>query len=222
MARARSANPFCLFFSALLCALPGSQQPASQRDATIRIKVGLIQTDLMVFDKQGHFVPDLQMEQFELRIDGKIQPIASFEMISASSPHDEEIWAMAEKRPVLPVGPPSAAVSMNPGRTLLYFVDDWHLSADSVMRCRAALSKLINISVGAHDRVGIFAASGQLGSEKMLTSDKPALLSLLAKFNHRLARWHWLRDCPLSEAEFDRGQEHSGFGCSLILLSSGV
>jgi len=38
----------------------------------------------MVFDKEGHFVPDLKMDQFELQVDGKYQPISFFEMVSAA------------------------------------------------------------------------------------------------------------------------------------------
>jgi hypothetical protein len=41
---------------------PPSQQP----DDVIRINTELVQTDVMVFDKKGHFVEGLQREQFEL------------------------------------------------------------------------------------------------------------------------------------------------------------
>jgi len=66
---------------------PAGQNPPQA--GTIRVKVGLVQTDIMVFDKQGHFVPDLKMEQFEFRVDGKVQPLPFLEMVSAGSPHDE-------------------------------------------------------------------------------------------------------------------------------------
>jgi VWFA-related protein len=200
MATARSVKSMWLLFPALLFSHPSHPQQASQKLSTIRIEVGLVQTDVMVFDKEGHFIPDLAMEQFELRIDGKVQPIASFEMISAGSPHDEEIWKFTEKKPVSEVELP-AAKSKNPGRTLLFFVDDLHLSADSVMRCRNALSNLVRISVGTNDRVGIFAASGQIGSEQTLTSDKAGLLSLLAKFNFVSAGVEDLEYPPMTETQ---------------------
>jgi len=177
-----------------------SGQKAGQADHTIRVNVGLIQTDVMVFDRQGHFVPDLKLEQFELRVDGKVQAISFFEMVSAGSPHDEEIWAKAESKPALPIEPP-AARNANPGRTLLFFVDDWHLSADSVMRCRVALSNLIDTSVGPNDKVGIFAASGQLGSAQQLTSDKVTLLASLDKFNFKSAGAEDLAWPPMTEAQ---------------------
>ena len=69
----------------LICALliPSavfSQNP-QQRDQTevIRVYTELIQTDVMVFDKNGHFKDNLRQEDFELRIDGKVRPIEFFE-----------------------------------------------------------------------------------------------------------------------------------------------
>ena len=98
-----------------------TQTPPKSSDEVVRVNTELVQTDVMVFDKQGRFTPDLKMDQFELRIDGKVQPIEFFEMVSAGSVHDEEIWAKSEDRPLPPAQ--SHTVS-NPGRTLLFFVDD--------------------------------------------------------------------------------------------------
>jgi hypothetical protein len=39
----------------------------------------------MVFDKKGRFVDGLQREQFELIVNGKPQPISSFEQVRAGS-----------------------------------------------------------------------------------------------------------------------------------------
>jgi VWFA-related protein len=163
-----------------------AQKPAAPQNppkaGTIRVNVGLVQTDVMVFDNQGHFVPDLKMNQFELRIDGKVQPIEFFEMVSAGSTHDEELWAKAGKR-FVPASDQTSSKSQNPGRTILIFLDDWHLSADSVMRSRAAVANLIQTSVAPNDKVAIFAASGQLGSAHQLTGERDSLLAVLAKFN---------------------------------------
>src|SRR5688500_469739 len=52
-----------------------AQQPAlprapEQADDVIRIKTELVQTEIMVFDRQGRFVEGLKPEQFELRLNG--------------------------------------------------------------------------------------------------------------------------------------------------------
>jgi VWFA-related protein len=179
---------------------PPGEQKTDQAGTPIHVNVGLVQTDVMVFDRHGHFVPDLKKDQFELRVDGKVQPISFFELVSAGSPHDEEVWAKEEGKP--PSQPPSpAASSPNPGRTLLFFLDDWHMSDDSVMRSRAALENLVNTSVGPKDRVAIFSASGQLGSAQQLTSDKAVLLALLKKFNFQSPGVQDLQWPPMTEAQ---------------------
>jgi len=49
----------------------------------------------MVFDKQGRFVNDLRPQDFELRIDGKLQPISFFELVSTGSANEESQLAAA-------------------------------------------------------------------------------------------------------------------------------
>jgi VWFA-related protein len=176
---------------------PSAQNPPQAR--TIRVNVGLVQTDVMVFDKQGRFVPDLKKEQFELRVDGKVQPVEFFEMVSAGTPHDLEAWAKAEGQTLSPA--PVPAATPNPGRTLLIFLDDLHMAADNVMQSRNAVINLLNTSMGPNDRVGIFAASGQLAAIQVLTNDKAALLASLAKFNYQSPGVQDLSYPPMTEAQ---------------------
>ena len=51
----------------------------------IRINTELVQTDVMVFDKQGRFVDGLQPEEFELSLEGTTQTISFFERVAAGS-----------------------------------------------------------------------------------------------------------------------------------------
>jgi VWFA-related protein len=186
------------FYSQVNVPPPGQKQAPVGR--TIRVSVGLVQTDVMVFDRQGRFVSDLKPDQFELRVDGKVQTISFLEVVSAGSPHDEEIWAREEGKP-RPAPPQPAAASPNPGRTLLFFLDDWHLAEDNVMRSRTALTSLINSSMGAKDLVAVFAASGQLGTVQQLTNDKAAVLAVLEKFNFQSPGVQDLAWPPMTEAQ---------------------
>ena len=179
---------------------PLPQQKQNQAGTTIRIDVGLVQTDVMVFDRKGNFVPDLKKDQFELRVDGRVQPIAFFEMVSAGSVYDREIWTRKEGG-AAPGPAQLPEQTTTPGRTLLYFVDDWHLSADSVVRLRQALKNLIDTSAGPEDRIGIFAASGQLGSAQQLTGDKAALLAILNRLNFQSGGVEDLQYPPMTEAQ---------------------
>ncbi len=161
---------------------PQAGQKGQQPGKTIRVDVALVQTDVMVFDRDNRFVDNLKPEQFEFRVNGNPVPIEFFDMVYAGTPHDEEIWARMGRKKSPAAAPPPAASRSNVGRTILFFVDDWHLSADSMMRARVALEKLIEDSVGINDQAALVAASGQLGFLQQFTNDKAVLRAAAAKF----------------------------------------
>jgi len=161
--------------------LDSQTQKSQQPGKTIRVNVALVQTDVMVFDGDNRFVDNLKPEEFEFRVNGKVTPIEFFDLVYAGTPHDEEIWARMGRKKSPPQAGPLPAVRTNVGRTILFFVDDWHLSADSMIRSRAALEKLIEDSVGINDQAALVAASGQLGFLQQFTNDKAVLRAAAAK-----------------------------------------
>jgi len=138
----------------------------------IKVNTELVQTDVMVFDKQGHFVDGLQREQFELNIDGKPRPIFFFEQVRAGSAKElAQLAAVtggvaAEK---------TTPVNDSPGRTIVFFIDDLHLSLDSLGRTRRTLSQFIENEMTDNDRVAIASTSGDLGFLQQFTDNKAVL-----------------------------------------------
>lgn len=156
-----------------------------QTDKVVRIGTDLVQTDVMVFDRQGHFVDNLKREQFELRVDGNSQQISFFDIVAAGSPEEESKLAAAHGETKKPV---SNRVALRPediGRTLFFFVDDLHLSADSVMTTRKLLLHWIDEEMGIKDRVGIIAASGAVGFLQQLSDNKAVLRAAVARLSFR-------------------------------------
>ena len=72
-----------------------TQRPSQDQTEVIRVFTQLIQTDVMVFDKDGRFKDNLRREDFELRIDGKVKPIEFFERVTAGSANEEAQLAAA-------------------------------------------------------------------------------------------------------------------------------
>jgi hypothetical protein len=143
-----------VFLTTLACLVVSSstsygqeRQPkeiTQQTDKVVRIGTDLLQTDVMVFDRQGHFVDGLKREQFELRVDGKPQQISFFDIVAAGSPDEESKLAAARGKTKEPA---DKRVTFRPeeiGRTIFFFVDDLHLSADSVMSTRRLLLRWID------------------------------------------------------------------------------
>src|SRR5258705_10236508 len=81
----------CLAIAALLCVLIGSPvgRGQSPQDDVLRVYTEIVQTDVMVFDKQGRFVNGLKGSDFELRIDGAPKQIEFFEKVTAGSVSEE-------------------------------------------------------------------------------------------------------------------------------------
>jgi len=74
---------------------PLKPQAPQQPDEVIRIFTDLVQTDVMVFDKEGRFVNGLKREDFALRVDGRPQPVEFFDRVSAGSASEEAQLAAA-------------------------------------------------------------------------------------------------------------------------------
>jgi VWFA-related protein len=151
---------------------PKPRKPETPEDV-IRINTELVQTDVMVFDKKGQFVDGLQREQFELIVDGKPQPISSFEQVRAGSSKDRERRA-ANGNALTPL-PEKPAIKESRGRTIVFFIDDLHLSLDSLGRTRKTLAQFIDHEMNDNDRVAIASTSGDIGFLQQFTENKSVL-----------------------------------------------
>jgi VWFA-related protein len=168
----------------LLTTIPSicfAQQNAPQKpqtDEVLRINTELVQTGITVVDKQGHFVDGLKQEQFELRIDGKPVAVSFFERVTAGTTGEERQLA-AVANATKPVGTvPGASYR---GRIIIFFVDDLHLSLDSLARTRSALKYFIENQMMPSDQVAFVSASGQIGFLEQLTDNKAVLTAALAR-----------------------------------------
>src|SRR6185369_210321 len=144
----------------------------AQETEVVRTNVELVQTAITVLDKKGNFVDGLQREQFELVVDGKARPVAFFERIAAGSAREGELASL---------GDPTAAAT-NPvaparvlGRTIVFFIDDLHLSPDSMNRTRMMLKRFLGNEMTSKDSVAITTASGQVGFLEQFTSNRAVL-----------------------------------------------
>src|SRR5256714_5597167 len=168
-------------------------------DDVLRISTELVQTDVMVFDKNGKFVNGLSREQFDLSIDGKPQPISSFEQVRAGTSKEVRLLRSGTK--------PATAVSENApvteslGRTIVFFIDDLHLSPDSLARTRKTLAQFIDNEMNENDRVAIASTSGDIGFLQQFTDSKSVLRAAAARLTHHPYRVRDLTDSvtPMTE-----------------------
>lgn len=145
--------------------------PAKSQDEVVRVYTELVQTDVMVFDKQGRFVDGLSKENFELRIDGKVRPIQSFEKITAGSDEESQLAAARGATTVNLKRP----VPLDRGRIVYFFVDDFHMDLQGLVAARKVITAFIEKEMGQNDQAAIVSPTGQIGFLQQLTSDRMVL-----------------------------------------------
>jgi VWFA-related protein len=181
-----------LFATLCLLAPARAQQPTpapappaeKDEEDVVRISTELVQTDVMVFDGAGKFVDGLKPEQFELRVDGRPQQVIFFERIQAGTVNeDAQIAAARGGAGAATAG--GGAVPLDRGRTVVFFVDDLHLSAASVLHIRKTIQRFIDEEIGQNDEAAVVSASGLVGFLQQLTDNKAVLRAAANRINTR-------------------------------------
>jgi len=174
------ATATCLVLFPTLAFSQTKPEPAGEAQDVIKFETSLVQTDVMVFDKNGRFVDGLKPEQFQLKINKNPREISFFERITSGG--------STSKREDLASEQPGEGVTLRPDanrRSVIFFVDDLHLAPDSLVRTRKSLLDFIDHGMRDKDLVAITSPSGQIGFLQQFTDDKPALRSAVARLNYR-------------------------------------
>ena len=155
--------------------------PPKPQDEVVRTYTELVQTDVMVMNKQGQFVDGLTKEDFELRIDGKPRPIEFFEKITAGSDEEAQL-AAARGATTINVKRP---VPLDRGRIVFFYLDDLHMDHAGVVAARKTISTYIDKHLGQNDQAALTSASGQIGFLQQLTGDRKVLRMALDRVTSR-------------------------------------
>jgi VWFA-related protein len=167
---------------ALALTAPAFLAAQAVQNPSFRTNTELVQSDVVVFDRQGRFVDNIPREQFEVLVDGQPRPIAAFERIQAGSRIERAQLAATRGVPE-----PSAAdsTSAEGSRTVLFFVDDFHMAQGGLARTHQILNNYIETKMGPRDLVAIASPSGQLGFLQQLTSSKTMLHAAVSRLSNR-------------------------------------
>jgi VWFA-related protein len=169
-----------LLLSAQVLVAQQDRKPQTSDDV-LRISTELVQTGVSVFDKQGRFVEGLTKEDFELQVDRRAVPISFFESIVAGSARDRSARRLTQNDPAPEER--TAATSIR-RRTLVFFIDDRHLSLDGLGRTRKTILNFINTQMGQNDLVAIASASGNIGFLQQFTDNKEVLRAAVGRLSH--------------------------------------
>ena len=174
-----------------------AQRPATQTpdDDVLRTNIDLVQTTITVVDKKGKFVEGLGRDDFELLIDGKARPINFFERVTSGSDREGELSQRKQPQASVP------GYSTVRGRTVIFFLDDYHLSLSSLNATRQMVNHFLDTEMSGKDSVAIASAGGQIGFLQQFTNNTEVLQAALGRVKVQASeqRSFGMGNTPMSE-----------------------
>jgi VWFA-related protein len=155
----------------------GTQAPKSQ--ATFRVAIDFVTTDVIARNQQDQFVADLTKNDFEIYEDGVKQDITSMTVVTGGKVNN----LLAPPPPPPPEGiilPPTRPRTDVSGRIFLFFVDDLHLQFHNTGRVRDLFKRISKELVHEGDMFGI-VSSGPSSIAVDMTYDRARLDEAIKK-----------------------------------------
>src|SRR5687767_15176694 len=151
---------------------PKPQAPSpSGSQATFRVAIDYVTTDVIARNNQDQFVADLTKKDFEVYEDGVKQDITSLTLVHGGRVHNLATPAapVAQEGLILPVSRPRNDTA---GRIFLIIVDDLHLDFRNTGRIRDLFKKIAKELIHEGDMFGILSTG-------------PSSLSINLTYDHR-------------------------------------
>ena len=118
--------------------------------------------------------------------------------------------------------PPGARAAAGRGRVIVFFVDDMHLSPDSVQRTRKLISQFVDTEMQPDDMVAVATATGQIGFLQQFTDHKAVVRAALARLVYKPFTVRDAENVPMTEYQalrIDQGDSDAVDYFSTQLLS---
>lgn len=168
----------------------GQQQQQSQQtppdqpppQPTFKTGINFVRVDVIITDKNGGTVADLQPGDFDVTEDGKPQKIETFKLVKLDGGTTEAL-----KEPPKPIRSDfdeESEAARDDVRLFAIFLDDYHVKRGASMGVRTPIEKFIETQLGPSDMIGIMYPLEQLANVRM-TRDHAAVEKAVERFMGR-------------------------------------
>jgi len=160
------------------------QKPAQEiaPDDIIRVSTSLVQTDVVVTDKNDQIIPDLKLEDFELYDNGKKQDLKFMEFVGTEGPRRSE-----GDRSGLPSYVETPAVNgistKDLKRVIAFVIDDLSMRFQDLPYIKKTLLDYVNNKMRDGDLVAIVRVYGGKSLLQQFTTDRQLLRRAIASIN---------------------------------------
>jgi len=194
----------------LIAALPAQTQTGEvttrEETPTFQSTVNLVRVPVVIRDKQGNTVGNLQRQDFQLTDRGKPQEIAQFALEGSAVPK-----AAQPAKAEMPGEPAAGPKPVVPSRFVAFVFDDVHLKLEDLMNTRAAALKHIEQGIPPQERVALLTLSGSVTLE--FTNDVAKLREMLMKLKSVPPRSHFPPASFFVADQFMRSPGDEQLGC---------
>lgn len=169
-----------------------SKEPEiSTRDSAVSFKAqaNLVEVPVVVRDREGHAVGNLQKDDFRVFEKGAQQKITKFRVEKAS----EAVAPQAESGKPPSTEPRQTPPAAMPGHYVAFVFDDLHLQFGDIPQVRDAIRRYIGSSLQPGDRLALITTSGKVGVD--FTTNTAALDEALLKIRPNSRSGEALRFC---------------------------
>ena len=163
---------------------PRPTQTAS--DEIVRITTELVQTDVVVTDKNEQLITDLKLGDFEVYENDNRQEISFMEFVSVDSPRRSEDSSLTAKvAPGVDTAVARDLTAKDLKRVIAFVVDDVTIPSEDMSRVRQMLLDFVDNKMQEGDLVAIVRTVGGKGLLEQFTTDRQILRRAIAQLGVR-------------------------------------
>ena len=185
-----AAVTFVLLFSITLAQTPQNPPPPTPQDPpapqeiapedVVRISTTLVQTDVVVTDKNDQIITDLTADDFKITENGKRQEVKFAQFVSGdAAPRLEGSLTVAGQKVDPEVARNLSARDLR--RVFAFVVDDLTIPYEDIGTVRSVLTDFVDNRMREGDLVAIVRVVGGAGLLQQFTSDKRILRQAIAR-----------------------------------------
>lgn len=174
-----------LLVSSVAMQTPQKPQQEVAPEDVVRITTELVQTDVVVTDKNDQVITDLKVDDFEVYDSGKKQDLKFMELVTADVPMGDSLNRVAKIAPGVDASVARDLTAKDVRRVMAFVVDDVTIPPEDMARTRQMLTDYVDNKMLEGDLVAIVRTVGGKGLLEQFTSDRQILRRAIAQLGVR-------------------------------------
>ena len=155
------------------------EEDEAQQPPMFRAGINFVRVDVIVTNRKGEPVMDLQQEDFEVFEDGDRQEIESFQLFEIN-----QITETTPPRPIRSTFDEESEAQRPDVRLFAFFLDDYHVRRGNAMMARRYLADFVRVQLAPQDMVGLMYPLTSTG-QVVMGRNHEAIARALEQFDGR-------------------------------------